>query len=44
MPKSKKSKPKRKRKPGPKEERLIIEINPEEAIKKLLKKSPGTTR
>jgi hypothetical protein len=41
MPKAKKSKPKRKQKPGPEEERLIINIDPEEAIKKLLKKKPS---
>jgi hypothetical protein len=43
MPKQKRSKPKRNLKPGPKEERLIIDIDPEEAMMRLLKKPPKTT-
>jgi hypothetical protein len=44
MPKPKRSKPKRNPKPRPKEERLIIDIDPEEAIKRLLNKPSKTTR
>jgi hypothetical protein len=43
---TKKTNPKRrnKTKPGPKEERLIIHIDPQEAIKALLKKQPKSSR
>jgi hypothetical protein len=41
----KKPKPKRKkRKTGPKEERLVITMDPQEAIDKLLKKKPQPSR
>jgi hypothetical protein len=40
MPKKKKPK-RRKGKPGPQEERLVIKGDPQEAIAKLLKKPPA---
>jgi hypothetical protein len=43
MPKPKRSKPKREPQPGPKEKRLIIDIDPEEAMMRLLKKPLKTT-
>jgi hypothetical protein len=43
VPKPKRSKPKCNPKPGSKE-RLIIDIDPEEAMKRLLNKPPKSTR
>jgi hypothetical protein len=39
MPEVKRSRPKRNQKRGPKKERLIIDIDPEEAMKTLLRKA-----
>jgi len=44
MPKEKKSKPNSRQKPGPKEERLIIDIDPEGSLKRLLKRRPKKIR
>jgi hypothetical protein len=45
MPKKTKPKPKRKKdKPGPQGERLIIKGDPQKAIDALLKKPPKTSR
>lgn len=41
MPKAKKSKPKRKQQPVRKKERLIVSIDPQEAVKMLPKKKPS---